>query len=201
MEIWTLMLTLAVGWQIANRLQQRERITLLATHVGRLQIERDMASLLEGYLPALTESDPARRAHKLALLQSAEQRLAGQLLSLQQSLAEVWGERTRISRWPLAVPWATRLFPQVSFNLADLLRVHADGLAAAVANADGLPQRERAFRITAELMLFQHSCHWYCRSLNMAHARLLAHHQTGHAQVLEAVGPGTRRDYSAITLL
>jgi len=52
-----------------------------------------------------------------------------------------------------------------------------------------------AFRISAEMSLMQHTCHWYCKSSPVANARLSARHRTRHEQVLEAVSPETRRAY------
>jgi hypothetical protein len=48
------------------------------------------------------------------------------------------------------------------------------------------------------LLLFQHSCHWYCRSRSIANARVLARHHTPHAQLLAHVHPTTRRSYQAL---
>ena len=50
----------------------------------------------------------------------------------------------------------------------------------------------------AELFLMQHTCHWYCKSKPVASARLMARHQTGYAQVIDAVDPATRRAYLAL---
>jgi hypothetical protein len=45
----------------------------------------------------------------------------------------------------------------------------------------------------------QHSCHWYCKSRNVASARLLLRHQTPYQKVLASVAPETRQSYQAIT--
>jgi hypothetical protein len=50
----------------------------------------------------------------------------------------------------------------------------------------------------AELLLMQHSCHWFCRSKVVASARMLARHQTSYEQLLDAVNPETRRAYAAV---
>jgi hypothetical protein len=50
----------------------------------------------------------------------------------------------------------------------------------------------------AELLLMQHSCHWFCRSKVVASARMLASHQTAYPQLLESVAPDTRRAYLAV---
>ena len=79
-----------------------------------------------------------------------------------------------------------------------VLAVHAKGIANVVANAKGLSPRDKAFALTAELYLMQHSCHWFCKSKNVASARLLARHKTSYAQVLEAVTPATRDAYERV---
>jgi len=80
-------------------------------------------------------------------------------------------------------------------------RVELDdaGITAVVDNAAGLPPRDKAFTLLAELMLFQHTCHWYCKSLPVASARLLLRHQTPYAKVLASVSPQTRQAYAALT--
>jgi hypothetical protein len=45
------------------------------------------------------------------------------------------------------------------------------------------------------MFLMQHSCHWFCRSRTIAHARMLAQHQTHYQRALEAVGAQTRSEY------
>lgn len=198
METLIFALLLGAGVHLANRFEQRERIALLARHLGRFPIERDMGALVEGYLPALTEAEPGRRMLRLQELHAIEQRLVKRLQEFNDDFRQVWGEHVRVSRWPIAVPRATRIFPRASFDLREAFVLHTDGIARAVENADGLPERDRAFRISAELLLMQHSCHWYCRSRNVAHARLLAHHKTSHAQVLAGVDERTRRAYLAL---
>lgn len=198
MEPFLLALLLAGGVHLANRFEQQGRIALLARYLGRLPIERDMGTLVEGYLPALTEADAERRAQRRQALAVTEERLVEKLGEFNAAFDKVWGEQRRVSRWPIAVPRATRIFPRASFDLRDAFVIHTQGIATAVANAEGLSPRDRAFRVTAELLLLQHSCHWFCRSRNVAHARLLAHHRSSHAQVLASVGESTRRAYTAL---
>lgn len=198
MEPLLLGLLLAVGLQVAVRFEQRDRIALLSGHLMRHNLERDMAQLLQDYLPALTEAEPERRAQRLGLLAQVESRLVGNLQAFSTAFSEVWGEHTRVSRWPVAFPRATRLFPRASFDLRRAIALHADGVARAVANEDGLDDKARAFRITAELLLLQHTCHWFCRSRTVANARLVAHHQSSVEQVLASVTETTRRDYAAL---
>jgi hypothetical protein len=96
---------------------------------------------------------------------------------------------------PVVVPFTNRLFPASTFDLRTLLKVHAKGFDTRLRNGDQLVRRDQAFRLTAQLMLFQHSCHWFCRSRTVASARLMARHKTAYDQVLAAVSPETRRDY------
>jgi hypothetical protein len=44
----------------------------------------------------------------------------------------------------------------------------------------------------------QHSCHWFCKSRNVASARLLARQQTSHQQVVATVTAETRRAYAPL---
>jgi hypothetical protein len=45
------------------------------------------------------------------------------------------------------------------FELEKLMQLHADALAAAMAVPLEASPKDRAFTITAELMLMQHTCH------------------------------------------
>ena len=38
--------------------------------------------------------------------------------------------------------------------------------------------RRKAFTMSAELFLMQHTCHWFCRSKTVASARMMARHKT-----------------------
>jgi hypothetical protein len=52
--------------------------------------------------------------------------------------------------------------------------------------------------LTAELLLLQHSCQWYCRSKATASARMMARHRTPHAQLLASVSAQTRKAYNKL---
>jgi hypothetical protein len=67
-----------------------------------------------------------------------------------------------------------------------------------VANRAGLSPKTKAFTLSAELFLMQHSCHWFCRSRAVASARLLARHKTSYAQVLQSVSGETREAYARL---
>ncbi len=199
MDAWLLWALLAGGVWMFKRHDERQRIVLLSGFLRQYRLEERMAQLTDGYLRALDETDPERSAPIWRNLASTEAALQTELQQLADALKDVWGERLRVSRWPVSVPMATRLFPQHSFDLRALVLLHAQGLTATLRNDEGLSTRDRAFRATAELLLFQHSCHWFCRSKTVASARVLQRHRTTYEQVLAAVSPGTRGAYERLT--
>lgn len=183
-----------------NRQQQHQRIVWLAALLRPFDIEKLMAQLSDGYLRALGESDPARSEPIWNNLRGTEQRLSEQLGRLAEQAARQDAGQTRMSRWPVMASLAARWLPAATVDLRALLALHARGVAEALANPDALARRDQAYQLSAELFLFQHSCHWYCRSQPVASARLLARHQTPHAQVLQAVSASTREGYRALVL-
>ena len=73
-----------------------------------------------------------------------------------------------------------------------------DALVAVIGRAveeQGGAPKDRAFAILAEMLLMQHTCHWYCRSKAVASARMLASHQTSYEQLVGGVLPQTRQEY------
>ena len=78
--------------------------------------------------------------------------------------------------------------------MREALRLHARGISRAVEEQDAAP-KDRAFAILAEMLLMQHTCHWYCRSKAVASARMLASHQTSYEQLVGGVLPQTRQEY------
>ena len=200
MDAWLLGMLLFGGFWMFKRHGERQRIVLLGGFLRKYRLEAHMVQLTDGYLRALGETDPDRAAPIWRNLAATEETLQTELQALASDLKEVWGERLRVSRWPVGVPMATRLFPQHSFDFRALVALHAQGVAATLRNDEGLSTRDRAFRATAELLLFQHSCHWFCRSKNLASARVLALHRSAYEQVLAAVSPATRTAYGALVV-
>ncbi len=173
--------------------EQAQRIALLAQHLRRYQIEQLIERLTEGYQRVLGESDPQRCDQLWQQFGASEAALAEQVGRLAQDFARVDAQQALISRLPL--PFAARWLPQACFDMRDLLALHARGLGEAVHNAAQRPPQQRAYTLLAEILLLQHSCHWFCRSRTVASARLLARHQTPHAQVVASVGANTRTAY------
>ena len=198
-------LALAFGGYILKTQQQKKRIALLGKHLARFEIETLMEGLISGYLRALGEERPERQAQVWAHLSAQEDKLNLQFTQLAQEFGEVWADDALVSTLPLALPWAHKLFPAATFDARQALQIHAQGIARVCASPLASPlaapgdAKARAFTLTAELMLMQHTCHWFCRSFAVASARVLAQHQTHFPQVLAAVSPETRAAYQKLT--
>ncbi len=198
MEILYLLVGLAIVWRLSNRAAQQRRIALLAQHLSPLRIEMLMSTLMEGYLRALGETDPQRQQQVWGVLATAEAEIETQMGRLADSVQQMEPNQARVSRLPVAVPLIDQWWPQACFDLREALAVHARGVAFVRAQ-HGWTNKERAFAMTAELMLMQHTCHWYCQSKLVASARLLARHKTSHEQVLAGVSAPTRDAYRRLT--
>ena len=197
MEI-ILILAPVAGFLYFKSREQQRRIALLASYLGRFEIEKLMQTLIEGYMRALDETSPERRAQVWAHLKQHEDRLCQQLNEFALTLKDVWSEYTLVSTLPFAFPWADRLFPKATFDLRRAIQIHAQGIETLVAQTEGIKAEDRAYTLTAEMMLMQHTCHWFCRSKAVASARLLARHKTSYEQVLGAVSPATRQAYQGL---
>lgn len=198
MEILTLAVVVALGLSLLRAADQRRRIALLGRHLAGYDIERLMEQLTDGYLRCLGEDDPERRAQIWGLLDSVEARLASQFERFVAEFAAVDAGEARISRLPFALPFAARLLPAASFDARRAFAIHAQGLQEVMHNRAGRTPKAKAYTMTAEFFLMQHTCHWFCRSKAVASARMLARHKTSHAQLVESVSAKTRRDYLAL---
>jgi hypothetical protein len=187
--------TAAFAVVLLNRYAQAQRIALLSSELGKFQIEKLMETTADGYLRALGESDLLRRTQIWNMLSQAESTLCGQIQAFTLAFAQCDQVATRFSTLPVAVPFAIRWLPFASADMRALVALHAHGVAAVAQNHAGLSQKDRAFMFTAELLLFQHSCHWFCRSKVTANARMVARHKTPHAQLLASVSAQTRTAY------
>ena len=199
MDIFVALMLIAFSAYTFSARAQKRRIALLGSHLSKYQIENLMESLTEGYLRALGEDDAERRAQVWSVLATAETVLSEQFNRFVLDFAKVDEADARVSRLPLAVPYATRLFPRATFDMRKALSMHAHAISSAVANRANQSQKDKAYTLSAELFLMQHTCHWFCRSKAVASARLLARHKTTYAQVLAAVAPPTREAYNALT--
>ena len=196
---------LALAWTFKRR-AERTRIARLAAHLRQYDIEKLMETLSEGYLRAIGEEDAQRRQAIWTLLEPSERKICEQVSQFAQRFGQESEADSRVLRpaWPVSawLQWLQPVFPHLlerhSFDMRRLLALHAQALGQAV-QATGLPASEKAFTTLAELMLMQHSCHWFCKSRQVASARLLLRHQTPYPKVLASVAPATLKAYQALT--
>lgn len=187
-------------WSMQSR-ATRSRVRLLALHLQPYEIEKLMQTLSEGYQRALNEDDAQRRLAIWQLLEGSQARLADQVARLAADLGRLPADQVRLVKLPmrgLSEP-LLRLMPALQLrhavDLQTLMNLHASALARAAAQNQGLGPSRRARTFLAEMLLMQHSCHWFCRSRALASARLLAHHRSSYEQVLASVDKATRDDY------
>jgi hypothetical protein len=195
--LWTGLI--AVATWVLGRVDERQRIGLLSAHLAPFSIEKTMEQIMEGYLRAMGESDTQRRDSVMAVLAGSEALLCSQFRQLAQALAREPASRTWMSTLAFPPPFVARWWPGARLDVRALMNLHARAIEDAIDNVQQLDGPARAFRVSAELLLMQHTCHWFCKSRAVASVRLLARHTTALAQVLAAVAPSTRLAYRALT--
>jgi hypothetical protein len=206
MDLFVVTLLLAVlVWSLKSR-RERGRIALLAAHLRPYDIEALMQTLSEGYLRALGESDVQRRQAIWTVLEPSERRLAEQFAQFAADFARLPAARTRIVKLPWPLAWLleqaggpTAWLERSSIDMRALVQLHARALLQAAQPAQAPSASAKAYTLLAEILLMQHSCHWFCKSQAVACARLLARHQTAYRKVLDSVDPTTRQDYARLT--
>ncbi|GAO73012.1 hypothetical protein [Comamonas sp. E6] len=200
MDFLTLAIIVTTVLYVLKKQEQRQHTQLLAQHLARFQIEKLMANLMEGYLRVIGEKDAQRREQIWPVLANTESSLVSQFQRFADEFAILPAEQTRASTLPLALPYMTRVLPSATMDVRETMKLHAQALAAARVGdaADEEERKRRAFTMTAELMLMQHTCHWFCRSRTVASMRLLARHKTAYEQVLQAVAPATLKAYDRL---
>ncbi|MCO8248081.1 hypothetical protein [Comamonas thiooxydans] len=200
MDFLTLAIIVTTVLYVLKKQEQRQHTQLLAQHLARFQIEKLMANLMEGYLRVIGEKDAHRREQIWPVLANTESSLVSQFQRFADEFATLPAEQTRASTLPLALPYMTRVLPSATMDVRETMKLHAQALAAARVGdaADEEERKRRAFTMTAELMLMQHTCHWFCRSRTVASMRLLARHKTAYEQVLQAVAPATLKAYDRL---
>ena len=198
MEFFTLVTCVAIAVYILKLSEERRRIALLGSHLGQFQIEKLMETLTDGYLRALGEKEPERRDQVWNQLAGSELKLCEQFTRFVAGFAKVDEADARVSKLPIAVPFATKFFPGITFDMRKALAIHAQGILHAAENAAQHSPKDKAFTMSAELFLMQHSCHWFCKSKAVASARMLVRHKTSHEQLIAAVSPETRAAYTAL---
>ena len=157
-----------------------------------------MESLTDGYLRALSEADPSRREQIWQLQASTEASLCDQLKRFVADFSKLDEEQTRVSKLPMALPYADKIFPTATFDMRKALEIHAQGISRVASNTAQRSPRDKAYTLSAEMFLLQHTCHWFCKSKIVASARMLGRHKTSYEQVLASVAPETRRAYNKL---
>jgi hypothetical protein len=198
MELLSLLALIAIGLFALKTKDQKQRIALLASHLGKYRVEALMKDLTEGYSRALGEKDTERQAQVWNLQTTTEAELCSQFSRFVAEFAKVDTVQARVSKLPWPIPFATLLFPAATFDMRKALSIHAHGLNNAQQNSGGQSAKGKAFALSAEMLLMQHTCHWFCRSRTTASARMMVRNQTSYAQLVAAVSPGSRAAYSAL---
>ena len=177
---------------------ERERIAVLGSHLGKFQIEKLMETLAGGYMRALAEPGAERQGQIWRQMENSEQALSEQFSRFAAEFARVPEANARVSKLPIPLPYASVLFSQKTFDMRKAVAIHAQGIARAAELQTEQSAKSRAFTLSAELFLMQHTCHWFCKSKGIATARLMMRHKTSYDQLLQAVSPETRRAYNAL---
>ena len=199
MEFFTLVMLITVGAYSLKSKDERRRIGLLGSHLGKYQIEKLMETLTEGYQRALGEKDAERREQIWRQMNSSEIKLTEQFNRFVADFSKVEEADARVSKLAFPLPYAARLLPNATFDLRQVFLAHAHGIANAVTHNLDRSAKSKAFTLSAELLLMQHSCHWFCKGRAVASARMMVRHKTSYAQLLESVTPETRKAYGELT--
>ncbi len=195
MDIVFILLIAATTWWLLCQRYQRSHIALLGRHLANLQLERHMETLTQGYARAIHEESESRQLHVLEMFSQTERAVAAQLQSLADSMKKETAQDAAIGAGQFCIPYAERFLPSMVRDFRELLNVHAAGMRHVVDNEGGWEPKDRAYHLSAELYLFQHSCHWFCKSRGVADARLMLRHQVTQQKVLESVSARTRSAY------
>lgn len=200
MDFLTWIIVGSIGIYVLQGMEHRRRVRLLGAHLAPTQVEKLMGGLIEGYMRALDEKDPERRQQVWAILDNSEKTLADQLQRLADSFAKENTQDTRVSTLPLALPYFDRLVPAHTFDMREALQMHARAVREACApdGVDPSTRKRMAFTMTAELLLLQHTCHWFCKTRTIASMRLMARQKTTYEQVLQSVSRHTLTAYQQL---
>ena len=200
MDFLTWIIVASIAVYVLQGVEHRRRVRLLGAHLAPTQVEKLMGGLIEGYMRALDEKDPERRQQVWAILSNSEKSLADQLQRLVSSFEQEPEADTRVSTLPLALPYFDRLMPTYTFDMRQALKLHARAVRNACAPDDVDPETRKrmAFTMSAELLLLQHTCHWFCKTRTIASMRLIARQKTNYEQVLQSVARSTLSDYQKL---
>ena len=195
MDITLALVLLFVAWIMLRVSYQRAHIAALGRNLSGLQLERYMETLTQGYARAIHEDTEARQNMVLENFAQTERAAASQMQALASAMGKESAQAASMGNLAFCVPYIERVLPFAARDFRQLLQIHASGLRRVVDNEEGWDLKTRAYHLSAELYLFQHSCHWFCKSRGVADARLVLRHQVSHQKVLESVSDATRAAY------
>lgn len=200
MDFLTWIIVISVAVYVLQGIEHRRRVRLLGAHLATTQIEKLMGSLMEGYMRALEEKAPERSLQVWEILNGSEKTLADQLQRLATTFEKETAEETRVSTLPLALPYFDRLLPGYTFDMREALKLHAKAVREACApeGVDLATRKRMAYTMSAELLLLQHTCHWFCKTRTIASMRLIARQKTNYEQVLRSVARPTLAAYQQL---
>src|SRR5690606_17619756 len=164
MDIALILLMIVVAWRMVCLRYQRTHIALLGKHLANLQLERHMETLTQGYARAIGEAAETRRLQVLETFAQTERAVAAQTRSLADAMQKESAQAASMGALSFCVPYIERLSVAATRDFRKLLHIHATGLRHVVDNEGGWDAKNRAFHLSAELYLLQHSCHWFCKS-------------------------------------
>lgn len=197
MDVVLILLVMAIAWHLLRAKYQRERIGLLASHLTNMNLERHLETLTTGYSRAIHEDSASRQRQVFETFAQAEQAVATNVRTLAESFQKEAAADTAMTTFAFCAPYPQRYVPAMALrDFRALLQIHAAGIRQAIDHTSPDDPRTRAFHIAAELYLFQHSCHWFCKSRAVADARLMLRHKVDHAKVLASVTRLTQSAYS-----
>ena len=195
MDIALILLLVFAAWSVLRLRYQRMHIASLGRHLASLQLERHMETLTQGYTRAIHEETETRQIQVLETFAQTERAVAAQIQKLADAMQQESKQSASMGALAFCVPYAERFLPALTRDFRELLHIHAAGLRHVVDNEEQWDIKNRAYHLSAELYLLQHSCHWYCKSRGVANARLLLRHQVDHQKALESVSAVTRSSY------
>lgn len=195
MDLLFVLLTLFIVWRVLCLRYQKAHIHLLSHHLASLQLEKHIETLTQGYLRAINAETESRQHQIFEALAQSELAVASQTQSLATSIQTEDSMKTRVGTLPFCLPYIEHVMPSLTRDFRELLRIHAEGIQHVVNNEMNWSPKERAFHLSAELYLFQNSCHWFCKSRNVANARLQLQHKVNFDKTLESVSEFTRTAY------
>ncbi|HJH24855.1 MAG TPA: hypothetical protein K8U84_09905 [Paenalcaligenes hominis] len=195
MDLLFVLLTLFVVWRVLCLRYQKAHIHLLSHYLASLQLEKHIETLTQGYLRAISSETESRQHQIFEALAPSEQAVASQTQSLATKMESAAPLQTRIGVLPFCLPYIEHIVPSLTRDFRELLRIHAAGIQHVVDNEMDWSPKDRAFHLSAELYLFQNSCHWFCKSRNVANARLQLQHKVTFDKTLASVSERTRSAY------